>query len=278
MNNLPNKNIALVFQSFAIFIAFAILLGRIYSLRYFDVLGVPRSELSLELAQYSVVSLDTTIIALAFAVIPALYIWRLHATPESDTLHKWKLGLGWLLVAIGIALSIEDIRMLINARLEDNYSGLFGLYHAVLLIVLSLGLILVYSSVPIRNEPGIILTRSWRITVYSFLILIMFAGYFTSALNASVEIAEIDANNTLRDAPHADIQLKSSSEQLSHDTSADNCQPYLQSCRARLVMIGDAFVYFDSPEDHSSSISRRQLYAVPVSQIALIVYTPKEVK
>ena len=46
-------HVGVIVQSFAVFVAISTLLGRIYSLTYFETLGIPTSEISLSVTDYS---------------------------------------------------------------------------------------------------------------------------------------------------------------------------------------------------------------------------------
>ena len=60
-------------QSFAVFVAISILLGRVYHLTYLETLGIPSSEVRLNVVDYSVLSPDVTILGVGIAIVSAVF-------------------------------------------------------------------------------------------------------------------------------------------------------------------------------------------------------------
>ena len=135
MDSLNLKYIGILVQSFTIFVAISIFLGRIYSLSYFDALEIPASEIRLNLVEYSVASPEVTIFGIGFSAILAVFFlfpWNSALTPSS-----W-----WMRIALGAVIYLLGASPLIFPFLYSVVSPDFDPLIIALLILLRSALLL----------------------------------------------------------------------------------------------------------------------------------------
>ena len=121
----------LVGQSLALFVGMSILLGRVYSVSHFNFLGIPLSELNLNVIDYSVVATRVTIMGIAVPVVIAI-IYLFARIRRSKGWDKFNFFAGVVL----IALSVLMVWLLPGE--EDQQA--FGTGREVLLLALMFGI------------------------------------------------------------------------------------------------------------------------------------------
>ena len=109
-----------IVQSFAIFVAISILLGRIYSLTYYEVLGIPTSEVRLNLTDYAVISSGTAIFGVAFTLISALFLWTLRIRELTIMPKKAKFAMGLAFFSVSIVLIVIVVRDALQETAPDS--------------------------------------------------------------------------------------------------------------------------------------------------------------
>ncbi len=264
-------------QSFAVFVAISILLGRVYHLTYLETLGIPSSEVRLNVVDYSVLSPDVTILGVGIAIVSAVFWWGLKfITSLTD--------LSWIRILIGIALLILSFpigRIISDAmvRTEELQAFNSGGFRLILLIPLAMsaaGGLFVASGLPVPGSAS----NSSNDAAATFNIVGTFIPLFLTsvglilvliALSYSVTIGRLDARNTLLDAPQANIDFTSLSMRNGFRYAPEKCQIDSASCDFKVILIGDRFIYL-SPVDSEASPENQHIYAFPIEGIETIVY------
>ena len=88
MSGLDLRLVGIVVQSFAVFVAISTLLGRMYSLTYLEVLGIPTSDIRLSVPEYSVVSPEVSIYGVGSSIIVAILFWS-DWLQSLETIPRW---------------------------------------------------------------------------------------------------------------------------------------------------------------------------------------------
>ncbi len=101
MNDRNVGHLGTMVQSFAIFVAISILLGRIYVLTYFETLGIPTSEAHLNVVEYSVLSPDVTILGVGIATILPIFLWATKYLTSSKDWSPTQVFIGIVLSVLG---------------------------------------------------------------------------------------------------------------------------------------------------------------------------------
>ena len=81
-------HVGIIVQSFAVFVAISTLLGRIYSLTHFEALGIPVSEIPLNVTDYAVVSPEVTIFGVGFSIMMVILFWY-DGVQELSKVPRW---------------------------------------------------------------------------------------------------------------------------------------------------------------------------------------------
>ena len=259
-------HVGIVVQSFAVFVAISTLLGRIYSLTYFETLGIPVSEIRLNVTDYAVVSPEVTIFGVGFSIIMAIFLW--YGGPEAlKVVPRWvRILLG--LVCCMAAIFIPTYAVIYQSRQPDLDSVWLTIQMLLGFALASFGgafLSSGFASDAPRNDQGIALTRA---AMPLMVILVVGFGVWVASEFSSI-MGEVDARIAVATAPQASIELASANEHEALRYGSDNCGLNSSNCRFGVILIGDNFVYL-RPLDPISSEDR--LYAVPIGDIASINY------
>lgn len=259
-------HIGIIVQSFAVFVAISTLLGRIYSLTYFETLGIPVSEISLNVTDYAVVSPDVTIFGVGFSVITAILLWSGGSEALKAFPRRARVLLG-LVCCLG-AILIPTYAVIYLSRQPDLDSVWLTIQMLLAFALASFGgsiLSSAFSSDAPRKNHEIALSKAFMPLL---IILVLGIGVWTASEFSSI-MGEVDARITAATAPQASIELASSNEHDALPYGQVECGSSSLGCLFRVVLISDTFVYLrpldpESPED--------RLYAVPIGDIASINY------
>ena len=259
-------HVGIIVQSFAVFVAISTLLGRIYSLTYFKTLGIPPSEISLSVTDYSVISPEVTIFGVGFSIIVAILLW-------SDGLEALAIVPRWARILLGSvcwfgAIFIPIYAVIYLSRQPDLDSVWLTIQMLSALALASFGgafLSSGFASNAPKNNQEIALRKA-----VMPLLVILFVGFGVwIASEFSSIMGEVDARITRTTAPQARIALASSSTNDALRYGSAECISNSPSCRFRVVLIGEKFVYLRPLDAESSEV---HLYAVPTGDIASINY------
>ena len=284
---------AIIFQSFAAFVGLSILLGRMYSLTYFETLGIIPSTIDINVIGYSIVSPDVTIagIGTVIAVSSLVMYWlRGLGSPLDLDQQTWDVGrlaLGLVLVAFAILIHIVasfssitmlaprgSIGILLTLRIFLSLYG--GVVLATSMPTTKMDSKTAFSDENARNDVsetlGLLHKKKELLELalgawIALLIIINAIGLFTYA----GWLGRVDAKQAIIHAPQASIEFITSREPATSD--AMNCSPESSNCNAGIVYISDSFVYVRI-EQHPS-LGDYRLYALPVGSIASINYAHK---
>lgn len=266
MNELTVRYIGIIVQSVAVFAGISTLLGRIYSLTYFDILGIPISDIRLSVADYSVISPDVSIFGVVFSIIVAIP-FLFHRQLALPGVSNWgRFWFGSIPLVVGSFLPLYVV-LCMSQQSNPNSVLLIVLILVAIALTLFGGAILSFGIAPSppMNEQAIALLKA-----ATPLLIVMAIGYSVwAAADISSAIASDDARYTLAEAPHATITLDSSES----DGILQNCSSGSSTdsliCRFKVILVGDRFVYL-KPID--SVPSEEPLYALPIGEIVSIVY------
>ena len=268
MNSLNLKYIGILVQSFAIFVAISVFLGRIYSLSYFDALEIPASEIRLNLAEYSVASPEVTIFGIGFSAILAVFFlfpWNSALTPSS-----W-----WMRIVLGAAIYILGASPLIFPFLYSVASPDLDTVIIALLILLRSALMLfgtaIFKSGLFVHAPQAELLRVLRNAATPIIVALYIGSTLWLMTQFSSTMGRVDATLDLAEAPKARIELSASSMNSRQIYGSDEYGEDSPSRDFKVVLIGDKFIYLWLLAD--SEPSRGNLYALPIEDIASIVYS-----
>ena len=278
MKNL--RYFGLIIQSSAIFVALSTLLGRIYFIEYFTELGIPHSELHMNIMDYAVIAPDVTIVGIGVSLIyPVVVMWsatvRIPAELQSQTL---KLAIVLLLLTVLLPLANTDLIPSVQSYLSRL--GIYGLWKSLLVtisvttgIVMGAGLTSAAGGASSTGEGKLLgsVRRNSRILrlvlPMVYIAIAIYVGH--TIITSAVTLAERDARGALQDAPIARLELSGVdvSETLQESMSA-NCVGHV-SCNFRVLLIGEKFIYLTPQEaEHQGKF----MYAVPLGDVSSVTY------
>lgn len=270
MNSSGSGRAGLLIQSLAIFVALSIVLGRIYFLTYFNTLGIPASEVHLNVLDYSIISPDTAILGVGVAVVFALNYWLIEASSQT-TFRKDRILLGFGLVVIGIILELLDAFVFSANEFQNYRPGSFGLQKLLTISVLMTGASIVGTGLPsmtknstdrTRNRTHIRLLLPILLTVVAVTILSLGSSY-------AVMIGKSDAQNVAWRSPEAVVEVISNNTIHAACYDSAQCSKDCTSCVFHVVLLGRHFTYVKPVE---SGTSQNILYAIPIEDITGITY------
>lgn len=268
IESLSVRHIGIVVQSFAVFVAISTLLGRIYSLTFYETLGIPKSEINLKVLDYSVVSPEVTIFGVGFSLIMAAFLWSDWQQALDRYSRRCRVLVGLLLIILGICLQVFAIILLSRqAKIDLMY---FTVVTLITVIFLLSGLIACGSGVSPgarENDQDNALRKA--IVPLIVIVIVIFAVWSTSMYSST--IGEVDARITQATAPQARVVLVSSSSDDFLRNVSGECVADSIDCYFRVILTSDRFVYLQ-PLDPDSS--EKRLYAIPITDIASIEYLP----
>ena len=272
--------VSTLIQGLAIYLAFSILLGRIYFLKYFDTLGIPLSDVDVHITDYSIVSPDVAIVGVGSALVwpVLLFLQRTSIQPR----RKWLFFvIGALLVCISVGLEFLPEFLATETRDSFGSSGISELLAVVLsmfggafmaLGLLHLGAIVIPTDPAQRARDA----STVRQIIPLFLLLVAVYVVFTTS-RYSNQIAELDAERSLAESPVAMLELAAS------HLNCPNQETWLYSKNGTafgnfaVVFIGKRFVYLRPSETNSEAVVPH-LYAVPAEDIKTITYIQPPVR
>ena len=261
----------IIVQSFAVFVALSILLGRIYSQRYLETLGIPSSEVRLNVTDYAVISPEVTVFGVGVATILAVLLLSDTASMLNAVSRWWLFSLALGLLIVGVFLAVYTVGL---SSLQPGLNSVTFLVQMLLSLALMtfagsvLGSLLA-SFVPEHTQKSPV----WK--AVTPLLVLIFIGYSVVASSRfASDIGVAEALNTLALAPLAEIRLTPSSSDHAMQFDSNECDGESLRCRFRVILIGDKFVYLrplnpKSPQEH--------LYAIPIGDVGSITYLFEEI-
>ena len=270
---MKNSNVELatiIFQSFAIFLAISVLLGRVYFLTYYEKLGVPTSEVRLNVIEYAVISPDVTILGVGIAIITALIFWwsKANSTPAW---RKDRIIIGCGLLLIGFVPELLEISVLSTRESQSYFPGFYALRKLLTLsILMTAGAILASGSPSLRGDStDTVRTRSSLRLFVPLLITLVAVWVLMLASSNAISIGESDAERTLQQSPEAIVEFESSEIVFSLCQNSNGHKEDYTTCAFRVVFIGNHYVYLKPSESMKTDV---KLYAFPINDIKGITY------
>ncbi len=272
IESLSVRHIGIVVQSFAVFVAISTLLGRIHSLTFYKVLGIPTSEIRLNVTDYAVVSPEVTIFGVGFSLTMAVLFWY-DGTEGLSVVPRWfRFLLGSICCLGGIFLPLYAV--VYSSRQPDLDSVWLTIQMLASVALVSFGVAFLMSGFA-RNTPRSDKEIAFVKAVMPLMVMLIMGFAVWAASQFSSVMGEVDALRTWVRAPEARIELASSSDQNALGYSSEECNSDSLRCHFAVVLIGDKFIYL-RPLDTESPEER--LYAVPVGDITSITYvSPRSV-
>ncbi len=259
-------HVGIIVQSFAVFVAISTLLGRIYSLTHFETLGIPVSEIPLNVTDYAVVSPEVTIFGVGYSIILAIFFWFV----ANETLRHVPR---WARILIGIGLLLGAVLIPMYAVIRESRQPELDSVWLTIQMLLSVALAsfggAILGSVFASDAPTSFREIALSKVVMPLLIIVAVGFGVWVASEFSSIMGELDARITVATAPQASIELASSREHEALPYGQAECGANSRGCRFGVILIGDTFVYLRPLEPESSE---DRLYAVPIGDIARINY------
>ena len=269
----------IIVQSFAVFVAIAILLGRIYFLTYLETLGVPATDVRLNVVDYSVISPDVTVLGVGFAVLWAVLVWGLKFITSATDWQLDRIIIGIVLAIVGSLVSVFINYIVRTENVLALNSGVFGLALLLPLALSAAGGAIFASGFPMlssdRSSSSDAASKVALMRPFVPIIIIL-AGVFLvfTAVSNAMRIGTLNARYTLLNAPEAKVALASDAPAIWRSTYVD-CHSDFADCKFQIIFIGDKYVYL-RPVDTKPIRDERGLYALPIGHIEGFEYISKE--
>ena len=303
----------IVLQSFAFFVALSVFLGRIYFITYYDRLGIPSAEVSLNLIDYTVISPNVTILGIGSAALLTVHILitvLLYRSAESlfpVTWHYGRIVTGMVLLAMSVLLAIPDQDAFLATHPELAKSGLLGLWSLLRISLNALALYFILFGVPLitifnsisslgsrvgkfrqsrtknekqfrstDGEPDVVHKHpsATIVLVPILLLIVVILTQLFSITFGSARFGRMEADIALQEAPHVEIAFNDSLDGTLVSHGANQCSADYNVCRFELILIGERFV-FVKPILSESTNEATTTYALPINDLAQIAYAPK---
>lgn len=260
-----------VVQSFALFVALSIFLGRVYFITYYDMLGIPTSEIRLNPIDYTIISPDVTILGIGMTILIVGLFWL----GRSYSVGAWdfnRILVGSIMLTIGFAIAFIPFEQ----QLQFSRPGLLGLRELVQAAFIITGAYLVSSSIPLKEGSTNIAGHSSKtstILLPLFLFMTIVAAFLVVYLitTSSSKVARIDATRILEDTTQVYIEFNKEVHASIIDDELVECMVDINVCTFQLILVGDRFVYVRS-QDYSRAASQTSIYAFPIDNIVQIGY------
>ena len=270
--------VGMIVQSFAVFVALSILMGRVYFLAYYRELGVPISDIHLNVFDYAVISPKVAIFSVGCSLIVAGVYWFRGQAELARVPRRGRISAGVILCFISAFLFAQTAYDWFSESGDQSI-----VYTAVMLLALllvSFGAAFLDSGLKRDVQRTELSDSAIKLLAPIFLISALIIA-ITVATGYAEVIGISDALSTLDNTPEADVELTSASAHDALRYGSDECNTDPPLCRFGVVMIGEEFVYLRTLIDDSwserilgmpSSFQKERLYAVPIDDVISITY------
>ena len=212
----------------------------------------------------------------------ALFWWDSGPFKSPPFMGEASLTIGLaLLVGAGPLLAIVINSQIVKTELLPNYPGAHGVLSLLRIFISVYGGVLIGTSLrgkakrddsANQGHSTFDFRRAFGPAILAVLGIIM---VLVIIVNPST-IARIDAENTLLNAPHANIELKATQPGSLHPLY-DECRTNSSGCNFRVVLVDSRFVYVrlvepDTSGNEQQSRSVKRILAFPADDIATITY------
>ena len=290
-------------QSFAAFVGLTVLLGRIYSLSYYETMGIPSSSIRLSIIDYSIVSPDVTVlgVGLVIAITSILFFPPNSFFGTTETTKRKRIAIGGVMIVIG---AIVLIAMLVAVAIFHNTilnlpKGAIGMLWAASFISCMLGAVILgaatntvshggeVGSEAVENSATLGVTEKLQdlhrqlnlnrlLLFLSTVAIITLASYLLLMFSAA--LGQYDAQRSVISAPIAQIEF---TPQVERVLDYPDCIENMGDCRFTVIHITDSYVFMRLIDSQDSSYEERRTqalkdeqmtYAYPHGAISNIVY------
>ena len=274
MSNL--RILSILVQSSVAFVGLSIILGRTYFITYFDTLGIPTTEVSHNVTDYSIISPVIPLISVLVIFLPAIAF--LGIEPMQNKSGSFPNVIVGILIAAsgGLAVLFFPLTLWETGWIRH----LPGILSVVGITFIPLGGALVLSGMSVQTTDdqsgwNAALSLGPQGTKTAFTVLITALLVLVAGFSFAQSTAERHARETITEAPRAHVDLKPSAGAWTSDFQG--CSSEAGECVYRVVLIGDHFVYLVDVGQSSSNLDASVLptrYAVPISDVSTITYLP----
>lgn len=274
MNSDNIRNITILIQSSTIFIALSTLLGRIYFLKYHQVLGVPVSEAYVSTTDYPIISPDVTVYALGLSVLFGFFMWTKNRTIFPPWILRHRAIVASVLYITSISALVIDAVFIEDSLPGPDMPGVFGLWFLFPFALVMVGMVLSGTEVEeISDDIKFVKSLAWHKIYIRIPIIIFFAAYLFLAPAA---VGAVDARETINSAPEVTVDLKlpiQSGISETDDSLSNTCNTSLDSCNFKMITSDNHFIYLQlvGPEPPSG---RHSLHAIPIDNVLRVTYLP----
>ena len=276
-NNL--RIVSILFQGSVAFVGLSIFLGRTYFITYFDTLGIPTTDVSHNVTEYSIIAATVPLISILVVSMPVIAFLAFEPMQDKKaSLPKIVFGAAVATLAgLAILLFPHSPGATGWARQLPEFLNFFGLGFVPLGVAQALNGLSFQTAENHRGWKAALSIGTPALTtgvvILLTVILVLFAAFNLTQLGA-----EAAARKALMEAPRAHVELKQSAQSLINDI--EGCPSEAGECVYKVILIGDHFVYLvserqESPSESDSSVLQTR-YAVPASDISYFTYLPEK--
>lgn len=261
--------ITVIVQGFAVFVALSVFLGRIYFVTYYDALGIPSSDININLLAYTVISPNVTLLGIALAILSVSAYFSGPIRRHSTELTKPVRSIAGLLIGFGFTIPI--LASLIYDFAPQYESVAFG-------FMLLIGIVSTVSGYAILGNENPPSTSTQPNPFRAFLkrplmaiSLILLISVVISSMAAGM-IGDREAYNLLNNAPTAKIEMITSFKTKDSKNNSICSESEHDDCVVRVIHVGEAFTYL-VPADTDPGSADRVVIAIPTREINRITYS-----
>ena len=270
------QHISIVLQSFTVFVALSILLGRVYYLTYYEFLGIPTPEGSLNAIDYAIISPDVTAFSIGTSGLFGLYLWARNTLifPQQVLRHRVLFAIcilivSWLIIIVDMDLVSEPFPNSGIAGIFPNVPGMYGLWVVLPLAIQTVGLALLHSSDGENEDTEATKPRTANSKGLRLLFIVVAVAVLVYNVLIISAFGAISAGTAIQSAPEALVEFKSPA--LYSLRQEDACVNTEDNCVFKVVLTNNHFVYL-RPVDAGPSLTKQLWLAIPINDISKVIY------
>ncbi len=267
MNRYITRYVGLVAASVSIATIISTLLGRVYFLSYFEILGVPTSEVSVNIADYTVMSLDTAIYGIGLTVTASLLIALQWQIPQSDR-WQWNRIVGGIVAPV-LSIGFLWVMSMLLGPLFD-FPGGAGLIRVSALFIIVFAFVILLSGFPLSRWFSSWLGRNKDEDTYILVVLLLLLVYaiviLANPMEYAAQVGKADAQAALEATPTIGmIEFVQSDNYGSTQSKLVECSKDSIPCVVKLVWTNERHAYVRIEAEDGTS--EEALYVVPLERI-----------
>ena len=294
----------IVLQSVAIFVAISVFLGRIYFLSFYERLGLPVTDVPVNIIDYSIISPNVTLFCFIISVFIGLLVMFRVQIKNMVTLARLKYeawALLWFLALLS-GIFVEHVYQAFGPEFPFIYGFLMSL--VVVLAALSGLFLSAYEderkSEKMNGQSGATMNsnadgepdtlskrvfkrlkgvfgkcsryvRDVRQTVRSLLPVIVILSIIGLLPWSASQVAKQDAVIAYENAPTAHARLVTEGFALQDQQRDDGCEMCANVYHVGVVAMGDRFVYLRAYENDVLD-NDSEVFAIPIDDLEFLVF------